>query len=178
MHIFEHMQPYIAVDALAIIPSAALRISIVIAHGDDIRSLLQLVGNVELEVEITVRILAFTKLSVHIHLGITIHPFKLQDDSLSLPSLIIVESLAIPATPLRTIAVPIARSLSLLHKRTNHLGIMRKIDHLPTLVIETYRLGILYDARVVLPAQIQTHLFPCLCRHARKGNQYRQCKLR
>ena len=77
MHIFEHMQPYIAVDTFAIIPSAALRVSIIIAHGNDIRSLLQLVGDIELEVEITIRILAFAKLSVHIHLGITIYTFKL-----------------------------------------------------------------------------------------------------
>ena len=178
MHIFEHMQPYIAIDALAIIPSAALRVSIIIAHGYDIRSLLQLVSDIELEVEITIRILAFAKLSVHIHLGITIYAFKLQNDSLSLPSLVIVESLAIPATPLRTIAIPIARSLSLLHKRTNHLGIMRKIDNLPTLVIETYRLGIPDDARLILPAQIQTYLFSCISRHARKGYKHRQCNLR
>ena len=178
MHIIKYMQPYISINTLTIIPSAALRKSIVIAHGDDILTLLQLVGDIELEVKITIRVLAFTKQSVHIHLGITIHTFKFQDDSLSLPTLVEIESFAIPATSQRTKAIPIARPLSLLHKRTNHLSIMRKIDHLPTLVIESYRLGILDDARLVLPAQIQTYLFSCLCRHARKGNKYRQCYLR
>ena len=99
MHIFEHMQPNIPVDTLAIIPSAALWISIVIAYGDDVRPRFQLVRDVKLEVEIAIRILSLAEVAIDIHLGIPIYALKLQDDALAVPSLVVVDGLAIPTTP-------------------------------------------------------------------------------
>lgn len=97
MYIVEDVEPHVAVDAFAIIPSAALGVGVVVEHGDDVAARAKKRGDVELEVDVAVGMGALAEGAVDVDLRFAIYALEFEDYVLALPLRVEVDGFAIPA---------------------------------------------------------------------------------
>ena len=97
MHIVEDVEPHVAVDAFAIIPSAALGVGVIVEHGDDVAARAKKRGDVELEVDVAVGMGALAEGAVDVDLRFAIYALEFEDYVLALPLRVEVDGFAIPA---------------------------------------------------------------------------------
>ena len=169
------MQPHVAVDPLARIPARRGFVTVVVPHGDKVVPLVQRIGHVVFEIEITVQLDSHAA-TVDPDLGSAVNAFEFEQKTASGRLAGNRQVFAIPADVARTVAIGTVAAQCVAHKRSVNRGIVGQLHRFPPPVVVSGTLGAGLFAQPEAPVEIQQFGAALPAPGHRQGQQQAQQK--